>query len=161
MARTQVILFLLAQMILGALFLYSGIVKMLEPKEFLQSIEAYRLVLYEVAWLTAYYLPPLEILVGLGVFIRQWRRACASLIAVMMLIFTTALILAWARGLDINCGCFGASSEASNYWIVLGRDLILLFLAITVAIYADTKASRLFTKKFVAGASAKPTLETN
>lgn len=161
MARTQVMLLLMAQLIFGALFLYSGIVKLMEPKEFLQSIEAYRIVPYEVAWLTAYYLPPLEILVGLGVLIRPWRRASATLIAAMMLVFTTALIVAWVRGLDINCGCFGADSAASNYWIVLGRDLTLLFFAVVVAIHADARWSRLFTEKSEADTTGKPTLLTN
>lgn len=113
---------------LGALFVYAGAVKIPDPGVMLADIEGYRLLPYQVAWAVALVLPPLEIACGAGLWISSWRRASALVLGVLMVVFTVALLSAWARGLDIHCGCFGAADEetASNLPLLVIRDVAIL-----------------------------------
>jgi hypothetical protein len=48
-------------------------------------------------------------------------------------IFCAAIASALARGLVIDCGCFGASIPSrERMWLDLGRDLLLVAAAATV-----------------------------
>lgn len=111
---------------LAALFLYAGVIKVIEPTALLRDIEGYRLLPYSWAWGLAFYLPWLEIIAGLALLGPRWSRSAAVLLATLMGLFLIALLSAWGRGLDIQCGCFGKSEESNRYmwWVV--RDLILL-----------------------------------
>jgi len=113
---------------LAGLFVYAGVVKGLRPGVFLGDVESYRLLPYRAAWAVAFYLPPLEIVCGVGLLFGASRGAAAWLLAGLMLVFLVALGAAWARGLEIACGCFGGAggSGATNYlWLVV-RDLLIL-----------------------------------
>ncbi|MBL8991847.1 MAG: DoxX family protein, partial [Spirochaetia bacterium] len=52
-------------------------------------------------------LPPLELISGTFLIFGVWRMEAALWITVMMAVFLVGDIEALARGLDINCGCFG------------------------------------------------------
>ncbi len=44
--------------------------------------------------------------------------------------FILAIVQGLARGLEMNCGCFGETgSVLSSGWMVLGRDVLLLMSA--------------------------------
>lgn len=113
---------------LGALFIYAGAIKIPDPAALLADVEGYRLVSHRVAWVAALLLPPLEVLCGAGLWIPPWRRTSALLLGFLMAVFTAALLAAWARGLDIHCGCFGSADEetASNLLLLAVRDLAIL-----------------------------------
>lgn len=53
-----------------------------------------------------------------------------------MLVFIVALAQGAARGLEINCGCFGAvaGGEAGSLWLDALRDVGLLALGLHVAL---------------------------
>lgn len=113
---------------LAGLFVYAGAGKLARPEVFLGDVESYRLLPYWAARGVALYLPPLEIVCGLGLLFGGSRRAAAWLLAGLMLVFLVALGAARARGLEIACGCFGGGGgdEATNYlWLVV-RDLLIL-----------------------------------
>jgi len=111
--------------ILAGLFVYAGIIKLIQPDTFLSDIESYRMMPYSLAWLVAFYLPPLEIICGLGLLLPQLRKASACILLLLMIAFIIAIAVAWGRGLNIACGCFGSSTEATNYpWLIV-RDLLM------------------------------------
>lgn len=121
---------LAVRLLVAAVFLWSGTAKLLDPGQFIRDIWAYRLVPEAWAWWLAAYLPFLEITAALGLLTSRQRRGAHLLLAVMLIVFVLALGAAWARGLDISCGCFGntgsgASSKPSYAWWIL-RDLLLL-----------------------------------
>jgi hypothetical protein len=60
-----------------------------------------------------------------------WTRAAALLLAALLAVFTVGLASALTRGIDLACGCFGGSAQAT-WWTVL-RDLALLGFALGVA----------------------------
>lgn len=111
--------------VLAGLFIYAGVIKLINPDLFLSDIESYRLVPYSLAWLTAFYLPPLEILCGLGLVVPKLCRSASVILLGLIVVFLVAILSAWGRGLNISCGCFGATSEAPNYVWLVGRDLLL------------------------------------
>ena len=67
-----------------------------------------------------------------------WRvRPAALLVVAMMLVFTAALVVALARGLDMSCGCF-ASQGAGEHpisWRTVLRDLTWLAMAWHVLLF--------------------------
>jgi putative oxidoreductase len=114
-------------LIAGGFFIVAGASKLPDPVAFMDSIENYRLVRGLPAFAAAIYLPILEILAGLALFFRSWRKAGAVLLAGMLLIFEVALASAALRGLDIDCGCLG-SGAASGVGFAFVRNLVLLAL---------------------------------
>ena len=70
-------------------------------------------------------LPPLEMIVG-GLLLSGWQRRVAALSALMLTgVFLLALGSAIARGLTIDCGCFGGDDAKGDLWMALLRDLTL------------------------------------
>jgi len=116
---------LLMRVVVAGLFVYAGTIKLLQPDTFLGDVESYRMMPYSLAWLVAFYLPPLEILCGLGLLWSKTRHASAVISIGLMLVFIVAIAAAWLRGLDISCGCFGSSEAETNYlWLII-RDLLI------------------------------------
>lgn len=116
---------LIARLILAGLFIYAGTIKLIQPDTFLSDIESYRMMPYALAWLTAFYLPPLEIVFGLGLLLPKFRKPSAYLLLLLTVVFILAITAAWLRGLDISCGCFGSSEEPANYLWLIVRDLLI------------------------------------
>jgi putative oxidoreductase len=108
MNRLTCILRLLA----GGIFVVAGVLKVLDPAHFAADIDHFRLLKYFAVAPLALYLPWLEIICGLAVFVNTWRRSALVLLLALTIVFIAAITSAWMRGLDIRCGCFGAASTA-------------------------------------------------
>jgi putative oxidoreductase len=140
-ARISTLFTWLARIIVGGAFAYAGVIKAWDPAAFQVEIDRYRLVPPVIAWLAAAYLPYLEVAAALALFHRRAARAGRLVIAGLLIIFVAALVAAWARGLNISCGCFGATTEESpNYPWWVGRDLLLL--AMIGWLHVDEQRSR-------------------
>ena len=114
---------------LSGLFLYAGLLKLLRPDQMLTDILSYQLVPYQVAWFAALVLPAVEIITAVALWIGSLRREAVWMIWGMMAVFIVALALAWGRGLDISCGCFGKSETEANYPWLIGRDVLIALAA--------------------------------
>jgi uncharacterized membrane protein YphA (DoxX/SURF4 family) len=127
MAPGQVILLLL-RLGIGGIFLYAGALKIWDPLQFALDVEHYELTSRSVSTLVAIYLPWLEAITGLALLTRRLPLGALLLLAGMTLVFIAAIVSAWARGLDISCGCFGREADAikTNFPLIIGRDLALL-----------------------------------
>jgi len=110
----------------GGLFVWAGVLKALDPMAFLKSIENYQILPHAVALVAAFYLPYLEIFCGLGVIFKRLYAGALAILGCLTLVFLAALLSAWARGLDIDCGCFGLGDGKAHYGVALARDLALL-----------------------------------
>lgn len=111
---------------LAGLFLYAGVIKWLDPSAFALEIARYELF-PELAGYAAASLPAIELVLGLGMLAlpSTWRRSAALAALALLVVFTFAASSAIARGLDIECGCFGAGSSPIT-WLTLLRDLALV-----------------------------------
>lgn len=101
---------LVARLLLGGLLIYAGAIKLPDGSQFAEAIANYRLLPAQANQLLAILLPWTEVLVGLLLIFGVWVRASALLALLMFLAFTAAVISALARGLDIDCGCFGTDT---------------------------------------------------
>ena len=124
----------IGRMLIGGLFLYSGITKILQPLEFARNIAAYEMLPLFANVLIAATLPWVECICGLLLVIGWKARSAALVIVGMMVVFLIALGSAMSRGLLIDCGCFnvGVSEDPPPLWISLIRDLGLLLLSLMV-----------------------------
>lgn len=131
--------------LLGGIFLYAGASKMTAPQAFADSIATFRLLPAACINLLALGLPVFEIVLGLLLVVGWQRRAAALGVLGLAVVFALALSLALARGLPVDCGCFGGGTNGGKYytWGLLGRDLLLG--AAATAIYWREKAARAFT----------------
>jgi uncharacterized membrane protein YphA (DoxX/SURF4 family) len=127
-------LLLAFRVFLGLIFVIAGILKARDSQSFADSIATFQVLPKELINMLAMALPPLEIIVGLMLLVGWQARAAAFSIALLLAVFNLAFIEALLRGLNIDCGCFGA--EVPSTWKslgALGRDLLLL--AITCWVY--------------------------
>lgn len=86
--------------------------------------------------LLAYSLPYLEIILGLYLLAGLFTKYSAWATNGLMLLFIVALAQGAARGLEIDCGCFGAvaGNEAGSLWLDALRDVGLLALGLHIAL---------------------------
>jgi putative oxidoreductase len=117
------------RLVLGGLFVYAGVVKVLDPLDFAQNIRNYRLVGQSLSFIAAVVLPWLEILAGVALAAGIWKRASALIISGLLVFFILLTLVTMARGLDVDCGCFGALSRKSGFGVIL-EDLGMLFMGL-------------------------------
>jgi putative oxidoreductase len=130
----------LGRVAVATLFVVAGILKFLDPTAFAIEIGNYRLF-PELAPYIAIGLPFVEIAVGLAVIVPSdpWRRAGAAAASTLLVVFTVAVASAVARGMDVSCGCFGASSDKVSY-ATIARDLALVAAAVALVIFPRASA---------------------
>ena len=120
---------------LGALFLYAAVLKIADPMRFAEAVANYRLLPGALVPAAAAALPGVELGVAACLLAGLWGRAAALVVAALMAVFTAATVQALARGIDLRCGCFGASSDPVTLWTV-ARDVALVGAAAFVT-WAD------------------------
>lgn len=118
---------LVAHLAVGGAFLYAGWGKARAPGEFIRDVWNYRILPEPLAYWIAAYLPYLEILAGAALITGFQRTGARLVLGLLLAVFCVLLTSAWARGLDIRCGCFGGTStDPANYPLLLARNALLL-----------------------------------
>lgn len=122
-------LYRLARWALGAVFIYAGVMKLMDPGSFAQVIARYGMAPDFLVPLAALGLPALEVVAGIGLLLDL--RGSLGLICAMLLLFAVVLWFGVLQGLDIDCGCFSSSelAEQDSLRQALQRDLIMLATA--------------------------------
>ena len=114
------------RLVLGGVFVFAGATKIVDPGQFATDIANYRLLPHECVNLFAITLPWVELVAGLLLIVGIWGRASAMVIAVMLGVFLVAIGSAVARGLNINCGCFGTVEGRKVGLIALAQDVVMI-----------------------------------
>lgn len=97
----------LLRTLLGVLMLWAAVSKLANPTEFLGSIYAYELPLpRSFLQAAAVVLPWLELLCGLLLIAGLWLETALVVVTGLLIFFVLATGQAWARELEIGCGCF-------------------------------------------------------
>jgi putative oxidoreductase len=122
------------RVVLGGLFVWAGILKLLDVSAFIDEVGNYRL-LPALAPLLGTTLPTIEIAAGVALAATRgaWRSAAALLVLSMMVVFTIAVSSAWLRGIDVRCGCFGTGGGPIGP-LTVARDVGLLAAAVLVLV---------------------------
>jgi uncharacterized membrane protein YphA (DoxX/SURF4 family) len=120
----------LLRLVLGGVILVAGALKVTNLGQSALAVRAYQLLPYDLAGYVGYALPIIEIVIGLLLVLGLFTRISALLGALLMLAFVIGIASAWARGLSIDCGCFGGGgtigAEETAYPLELSRDVALL-----------------------------------
>ncbi|GAA0923842.1 DoxX family membrane protein [Nonomuraea longicatena] len=122
-----------ARLVLGGVLIAAGGLKIGNPAESVVAVKAYELLPESMATAVGYALPILEIVVGVLLVVGLLTRVAAVAGALLMLAFVFGIAWAWARGLRIDCGCFGGGGELGagqepTYLIDILRDFGLVVL---------------------------------
>lgn len=128
--NTTKFLYLALQFILGGVFVVYGAAKIYDPAAFASDIGNYRLLPHELINLFAIILPWIELAAGLMLILGIWVRASAAVIAAMAIMFLIAIGQAWARGLDIRCGCLGTVDARRVGLRAMLEDSVYLAIAL-------------------------------
>jgi putative oxidoreductase len=97
----------LLRWLLAMVMLWAAVSKLANPTEFLGSIYGYELPVPRVLQQTAaVVLPWVELLCGLLLLAGFWSQTALFAVTGLLVIFVIATGQAWARGLNIACGCF-------------------------------------------------------
>jgi putative oxidoreductase len=122
----------------GGIFVYAGVLKILDPVQFANDIDNYKTLPWFVGVRLAFYLPWLEILCGLAVVFRFLYRGGLSIVTWLIVVFIGATIAAKMRGLDITCGCFGHASQHWSFPQHMAIDLAIL-IALMALLFANAQ----------------------
>jgi uncharacterized membrane protein YphA (DoxX/SURF4 family) len=123
-----------ARLGLAAVFLVAGGTKIGDLAASGRAVNAYQLMPFDVAKVIGAAQPFLEIALGLLLLIGIATRLIAGIGAALLVLFIVGIALAWARGLQIDCGCFskggalGAGERPTYGWEIV-RDIGFLILA--------------------------------
>jgi uncharacterized membrane protein YphA (DoxX/SURF4 family) len=134
---------LLARLVLGVVLLLAGYLKAQSPSKAQMAVRAYRLLPVGIANFFGLVLPWLEMGAGILLIVGIAVRYSSLFGGALMLLFVGAISQAWARGLSIDCGCFGGGGEVAaghtKYLQEILRDLGLAAMAIFLYLYPHGK----------------------
>ena len=123
---------LFARLTLGCVIFAAGALKVTTPYKSAAAMRAYELLPISIANFFGYVLPWFEVGLGALLILGVATRLSAFFAGSLMILFILAISSAWARGLSIDCGCFGGGGQVApgetKYLQEIVRDFGLAFL---------------------------------
>ena len=121
--------------LLGIVFIWAALGKMVGPQDFLVNLFDYRLPLPDFYLrFAAVTLPWLELVCGLSLLTGFWPESTLGVILLLLAVFLAATGQAWVRGLEIDCGCFGTAIEKNTFFgtvqFAFFRNLVLVAISV-------------------------------
>jgi uncharacterized membrane protein YphA (DoxX/SURF4 family) len=121
-----------ARLVVAGVLLVAGALKVVEPASSVTAVRAYQLLPEWLVSPVGWGLPFLELALGLLLIGGLFTRAAALAAGVLFVLFIVAVASAAARGLSIDCGCFGGGGEVApgetQYTAEIVRDIGLVAL---------------------------------
>jgi uncharacterized membrane protein YphA (DoxX/SURF4 family) len=134
-----------ARLGLAAVWLTSGILKAVDPDQTYVAVKAYDVLPKSSLEVVAALLPWVEIAFGVLLLVGAGVRIVAVLSLLLLAVFMAGVAQAWARGLAIDCGCFGGGGAVdpgdTAYLQELLRDTGFAVLAGWLIVRPRTYAS--------------------
>jgi uncharacterized membrane protein YphA (DoxX/SURF4 family) len=144
------IVLIIARILFGVTFVFSGFVKAVDPVGFAYKIEDYLisfqlLEFIPLALAFAVGLILLEFLLGVFILLGLYRKITTTLVLLFMLVMTPmTLYIALANPVE-DCGCFGDALVISN-WATFYKNIVLLSFTIVIVVYRN-RIKPLFSAK--------------
>jgi len=125
---------LVARLVVGGVWLWAGLLKVAEPESSVTAVRGYQLLAPSVADVVGRVLPMTEVVLGACLVLGLLTRFAGGLSALLQLAFIIGIASVWARGISINCGCFGDGGPnpdaIGHYPWEIARDVGLLALSL-------------------------------
>ena len=124
-----------ARVLLGVVWVWAAVAKMGDPAAAVRAVRAYELLPEWLAKGVGYGLPFLEIGLAVLLIAGLATRLAAVLSSTLLVVFLVGIISAAARGLQIECGCFGGggqlgAGQSTAYTGEILRDAGLLVVSL-------------------------------
>jgi uncharacterized membrane protein YphA (DoxX/SURF4 family) len=135
---------LLARLGLAAVWFVAGASKVGDLAGSGRAVAAYRVMPVEAARVVGAALPFVELALGVLLLLGLATRLATAVSAVLLSVFIVGIASAWARGLSIDCGCFGgggqlAAGQHPSYAPEILRDVGLLVVAGFLVVWPRTR----------------------
>jgi uncharacterized membrane protein YphA (DoxX/SURF4 family) len=128
-------LLFIIRIILGIIFISAGVEKISDPETFAISISNYRLLPVVALNFFAITLPWIELVTGVLILFGIAVKENSSIIFLMLLAFTIAIVISLFRGLSIDCGCFGKGSQIGL--LKLGENILMLVVSLLLIVFGS------------------------
>ncbi|HXK00872.1 MAG TPA: MauE/DoxX family redox-associated membrane protein [Verrucomicrobiae bacterium] len=129
------IVLLTLRVVLGAIFVYAGYLKLKDPWQlFAAGVASYDLLPMWAVEIVARTLPWFEVAVGVVLISGFFFRTSSTIITGLLAVFFTLIVRAYVQGKEINCGCFGGNEPISP--LTMLRDGSMLAGAIFLCVMA-------------------------
>ena len=133
-----------ARLAIGGTFLVSGWTKVADVDGTIRSVRAYRLLPEAVVPAVGAALPVVELGLAALLLAGLATRLAAALTLPLSAAFVVGVSSAWARGLRLECGCFGDGGPSADPVPGYVRELVLNALILAAAAWLLRRpASRL------------------
>lgn len=130
---------------LGVVAVYAAVTKISDLPASVRAVRAYELLPEGLAVLVGNGLPLVELILGVLLIAGLFTRLSALAFGLLLVAFVVGIGSAWARGLSIDCGCFGGGGaidpDKTAYAIEIARDVGLLAVAAVLVRWPRTKLS--------------------
>jgi hypothetical protein len=123
---------LACRLLVGGVFLYASLDKILHPTEFAKVVYNYQMLPVPLSNLLAMILPWLELFAGLALIVGVLVTESALLLSGLLVVFIIALSINLYRGLDVACGCLSLSGGRNIGLLTVVEDVFLLLAALVV-----------------------------
>jgi uncharacterized membrane protein YphA (DoxX/SURF4 family) len=135
-----------ARLIVGGVWIAAGALKVGDLTASGRSVVAYRILPYDASMSLGAVLPFLELALGVLLVLGLATRIAAAASVVLFAVYIGGIASVWARGLSIDCGCFGTGGartgdQAPQYALEILRDIALLVVAGFLALYPRSRVS--------------------
>lgn len=134
---------LIARLVAGGVWIVAGALKITDPAASIAAVRAYELLPGSLVEPVGVALPAVELVVGLALVVGAFTRGAALVSALLFLAFIIGIASVWARGIEIDCGCFGGGGPkgdaASSYPWEIARDVGLLAASCYLVVVRRTR----------------------
>ncbi len=130
---------LIARVVVGLMFIIVGASKIGNTASFANEIGNYDMLPGFTLNFLALTLPWIEVFVGILLILGIKLKANSMLSSALLLAFTLAVAIAFARGLNIECGCYSSIAEQTVGWTKILQNTGLLLLSLYVYFHPGDK----------------------
>ena len=131
-------LILFFRFIIGLIFIYASIDKILNPLAFSNIIDNYHITPQELNNLAALIIPWVELVAGIFLILGIFINGSSFIIIILLVFFIFILTQALFRGINVHCGCFNLAEQSSDVNLRIEminrilQDALFLFMAFLI-----------------------------
>jgi len=135
---------ILLRLILGGVYVYVAWNKLINAEEFAKAIKNYDMLPLQAINIIAITLPYIELFAGLFLIFGFYKKGSSAILGITLIVFIIALTSAYARGLNIDCGCGFTStvqetSSKTDLLVRIFEDILMLIGVVIIFLFGEKK----------------------
>lgn len=136
--KKEKLLLYLSILILFLIYFSAGVLKILTPMQFYGAVRSYEILKdpFLVAIVSSI-VPFIEVFSAVFLLLPAWRKSSSLIIFLMTVVFLFALLFAYFRGINMDCGCFGGVLMGETGLSSIIKNIFLALVSAFVFIKSD------------------------